>query len=153
MRRDHGMRPGPGVRRDHVVRRAPGMRREPGVRRPPTRARTAVTRVSAMAGLTLLTLAGCAKMNAALSQQWIDVSFKPGTSVTEVLRIRAACSHVPNVTAAPLHRKLPAIDIVNSVRYDTSKATNANVAELSQCLAKFPAAAGVTPQDSTDNGG
>src|ERR1700734_1686050 len=50
----------------------------------------------AIAGLALLTLAGCAKMDAALSQRWVDVAFKPGTSVAQVMRIRAACSQVPN---------------------------------------------------------
>jgi hypothetical protein len=114
---------------------------------------TTVARVSAGAGLALLTLAGCAKMDAALGQQWVDVSFKPGTPVAQVLRIRAACSHVPNVTADPIARNLPAIDVVNSVRYDTTRASDANVAKLASCLAKFPAALGVNPQDSGDDGG
>ncbi len=112
-----------------------------------------LVRVSATAGLALLTLAGCAKMDAALAQQWVDVSFKPGTSVAQVLRIRAACSHVPNVTADPIPRDLPALDIVHSMRFNTTRASDANVAELQTCLAKFPAAVGVNPQDSTDTGG
>lgn len=109
--------------------------------------------VSASAGLALLTLAGCAKMDAALGQQWMDVSFKSGTSVAQVLRIRAACSHVPNVTADPIPRNLPPLDIVNSVRFDTTRASDANQAALATCLAKFPAAIGVNPQDSGDEGG
>ena len=92
-------------------------------------------------------------MNSALSQRWVDVSFKPGTSVTQVLRIRAACSHVPHVTAAPVNRKLPTIDIVNSMRFNTTRASDADVANLTACLAKFPAAVGVNPQDSSNSGG
>jgi hypothetical protein len=65
-------------------------------------------------------LAGCAKMDAALSQRWVDVSFKSGTSVAQVLRIRAACSHVPGVTADPISRNLPALDVVHSVRFNTA---------------------------------
>jgi hypothetical protein len=38
---------------------------------------------TAVASLALPTLAGCAKMDAALSQQWVDVTFKPGTSVAQ----------------------------------------------------------------------
>lgn len=112
-----------------------------------------MVRVSIAAGLALLTLAGCAKMDAALSQRWVDVSFKPGTSVAQALRIRAACSHVPNVTADPIPRHLPALDIVNSMRFNTTRASDANVANLTTCLAKFPAAVGVNPQDAGDSGG
>jgi hypothetical protein len=113
----------------------------------------AVVRVSAGAGLALLALAGCAKMDAALSQRWVDVSFRPGTSVAQVLRIRAACSHAPDVTADPIARNLPVIDVVNSVRFDTTRASDADEADLAACLAKFPAAVGVNPQDASDSGG
>jgi hypothetical protein len=106
-----------------------------------------------MAPLVLLTLAGCAKMDAGLSQQWVDVSFKPGTSVAQVLRIRAACSHVPNVTADPIPRNLPALDVVHSVRFNTTSASDANLAKLTTCLTNFPAAVGVDPQDASDSGG
>ncbi len=97
-------------------------------------------------------MAGCVKMNAALSQTWADVSFRSATPVATVLHVRAACSHVPNVTAAPIHRNLPAIDIAQSVRYDTTRASNANVAELQQCLQKFPSVTGFSLQDASDNG-
>ena len=73
--------------------------------------------------------------------------------MTQVLRIRAACSHVPNVTAVPIPRKLPALDIVHSVRFDTTRASDADVADLTVCLSKFPAEVGVNPQYTSDNGG
>ena len=91
-------------------------------------------------------------MDATLSQRWVDVSFKPGTSVAQALRIRAACSHVPNVTADPISRNLPALDVVHSVRLNTTNASDANVAELTRCLTNFPAAVGVNPQDASDSG-
>jgi hypothetical protein len=112
-----------------------------------------LTVATAVAGLVLPTLAGCAKMDAALSQRWVDVSFKSGTSVAQVMRIRAACSHVPNVTADPIPRNLPALDVVHSVRFDTTRASDANVAKLTACLANFPATVGVDPQDASDSGG
>ena len=92
-------------------------------------------------------------MDAALSQRWVDVSFKPGTSVAQVLRVRSACSHVPNVTADPIPRNLPALDIVHSVRFNTTRASDANVAMLTTCLMNFPAAVGVNPQDASGSGG
>jgi hypothetical protein len=112
-----------------------------------------LTLATAIAGLALLTLAGCAEMDAALSQRWVDVAFKPGTSVAQVMRIRAACSQVPNVTADPISQNLPALDIVHSVRFNTTRATNANMAKLTTCLANFPATVGVDPQDASDSGG
>ncbi len=42
-------------------------------------------------------LAGCAKFDAALGQQWAVVQFKTNTPVATQLKVRAACSHVPNV--------------------------------------------------------
>jgi hypothetical protein len=104
-------------------------------------------------GLALLVLAGCAKMDAQLSQRWVNVTFKPGTSVAQALRVRAACSHVPNVTAVPIPRNQPALDIVRSIRFNTTRASDANVAELETCVAKFPAAIGFDPHDASDSGG
>ncbi len=111
-----------------------------------------VARALAAAGIAALTLTGCAKMDAALSKTWVNISFKPGTPAAAVLRIRAACSHIPNVTAVPLRRHLPAIDVAASVQYDTTKASNANIAQLQLCLQNYPAVIGFDPQDSSDNG-
>jgi hypothetical protein len=111
-----------------------------------------VARALAAAGIAALALTGCAKMDAALSRTWVDISFKPGTSVAAVLRIRAACSHIPNVTAVPLRHHLRAADAAASVQYDTTKASNANVAQLQLCLQKYPAVIGFDPQDSSDSG-
>ena len=107
----------------------------------------------AAVGLAALTLAGCAKFNQALSQRWVDVSFRAGTTVSQVKQIRAACSHVPNVTVQPIHRNQPTIDIVQGLRFNTTNASDANVAQLQVCVSKFPAAVGFNPQDASDSGG
>ncbi len=39
------------------------------------------------------------------------------------------------------------------VRYNTTNASDANVAQLQQCLQKFPAVLGFTPGDTGDEGG
>ena len=107
----------------------------------------------AAVGLAALTLAGCAKFNQALSQRWVDVSFRAGTTVSQVKQIRAACSHVPNVTVQPIRRNQPTIDIVQGLRFNTTNASDANVAQLQICVSKFPAAVGFSPQDASDSGG
>lgn len=107
----------------------------------------------ATAVLALLALTGCAKFDAALSKRWVDVSFRAGTTVAQVKQVRTACSHVPNVTVPPIRRNLPAIDIVQGLRFNTTNATDADVAQLQICVSKFPAAIGFNPQDSSDSGG
>jgi hypothetical protein len=109
-----------------------------------------LVRASIAAGLTLLALSGCAKFDASLSQQWVDVHLKPDTTMAQVLRIRAACAHVPNVTVVPIPRSEPPVDMVQSIRFNTTGASDANVAELETCLAKYPAVNGVDQQDASD---
>ena len=108
----------------------------------------------AAAGIVaVLALTGCAKMDAALAQQWMVVNFGPGTSAATALQVRAACSHIENAPplALPAHRS--AATVMYDIRFDTTKASPANVAELQSCLEKFaPAVQGVTLQDTADQG-
>jgi hypothetical protein len=120
--------------------------------RPARRGRAAAAGLAAV-GLAALTLTGCAKFNEALSQRWVDVSFRAGTTVAQVKQIRAACSHVPNVTVQQIRRNQPAIDITAGLRFNTTNASDANVAQLQMCVSKFPAAVGFNPQDASDSGG
>jgi hypothetical protein len=98
-------------------------------------------------------LAGCAKFDAALGQQWMTVNFQPNTPIATELEVRAACSHVPNVHPMALPRKRTATSMVDAVTYVTSNASDANVAQLEICLQKFRSVAGVTPGDTSDEGG
>jgi hypothetical protein len=106
--------------------------------------------VACAAGLLVLT--GCAKMDAALDQQWIVVDLDPGTSVATALHIRAACSHVQNTPPMALPAKQTEVAMLFGVRYDTTNASPANVAELQECLQRFPAVQGVEPEDAGDDG-
>src|SRR5215469_8476646 len=117
-----------------------------GVRaRQPITKRNGVALCAPAAVVAVLGLTGCAKMDAALAQQWMEVNFGPGT--------RAACSHIENAPplALPAHRS--AATVMYDIRFDTTKASPANVAELQSCLDKFaPAVQGVTLQDTADQG-
>ncbi len=97
-------------------------------------------------------LTGCAKMDAALSQQWMNVSFSPGTSVAMALHVRAACSHIPNTPPMALPAKRSLVAVMYGVRYDTTSASPANVAELQVCLQRFAAVQGVQPESVGDEG-
>ena len=100
----------------------------------------------------MLGLTGCAKMDAALAQQWMVVDFSQGTSVATALQVRAACSHIQNAPPLALPAKHSVAAVVYDIRFDTTNATPANVAELQVCLQKFPSVQGVTPQDTGDEG-
>jgi hypothetical protein len=97
-------------------------------------------------------LAGCSKFDAALGQQWATVNFKDNTSVATLLRVRAACSHIPNVRAEALPKKQTAAMMMYALTYRTNNASDANLAQLQQCLQRFPSVAGIDFEDSGDEG-
>lgn len=112
-----------------------------------------VTAIAVIAVAGLGGVAGCAKFNASLGQQWATVSFKPNTSAATVLQVRAACSRVPNVRAEALPRHPNPDTLMYSVTYRTDNASDANLAQLQQCLERYPSVAGVNFQDAGDAGG
>jgi hypothetical protein len=97
-------------------------------------------------------LAGCGQVDAALSKQWAVVNFRPDTTVATLIKVRDACSHVPNVRPVTASSVTGDLDATYSVRYVTSKASGANLAALQTCLEKFSAVSGVSIQDISDQG-
>jgi hypothetical protein len=119
----------------------------------------AVSRVLAAAGAAALAaglaggLAGCAKFDSALGQQWVTVDFQPNTSIATMLKVRAACAHIANVVPEALPRDRTPVTMNGAVTYQTNNASDANLAQLQQCLQKFPSVAGMDPEDSGEDGG
>jgi hypothetical protein len=97
-------------------------------------------------------LSGCARFDAALGQREAVISFREGTSVAQKLAVRATCAKVPAVTAQPLPSDLAVPYALHQLTYRVDKATDADVAQLEKCLARFPSVSGVTLQDSSDEG-
>jgi hypothetical protein len=108
--------------------------------------------VAGTAVVTVIALAGCAQFDAALGQRQAIVSFRDGTPVAQRLVVRSTCAKTPNVTAQALPSNLSSPYALEQVVYQINQASNADVARLEQCLAKFPAVAGITLQDSSDEG-
>jgi hypothetical protein len=98
-------------------------------------------------------LSGCSKFDAALGQQWATVAFKANTPEATVLKVRAACSHIPNVHAEALPTQENPDTMQYAVTYQTNNASDANLAQLQQCLQRYPSVAGIDFQDSGDEGG
>jgi hypothetical protein len=107
------------------------------------------------AGLALAVaaaLAGCSQFDAALGQRQAVVTFRAGTPVSQRLAVRSACAKVPAVAAQPLPSDLDSPYALHQLTFQVNHATDADVARLEKCLAKFPAVVGVTLQDSSDTG-
>jgi hypothetical protein len=119
------------------------------VRRPIPAPRAAVAAV-ACAALLMTTAAGCARFNAALGKQWAVVHFRPSTPVGTLLKVRTACSHVPNARPEALPPGRKGLGMIYSVRFRTDNASDANLAQLQQCLQRFPAVLGIDFEDTGD---
>lgn len=96
---------------------------------------------------------GCAQFDKQLGQQWIEVTFAPNTSLATAKHITSVCSHVPNLRLEGRVKPTTAqADVVDSVRYNSTNATEAQVALLERCLGKFPAIVqGFTQMDQGAN--
>jgi hypothetical protein len=112
-------------------------------------------RVAALtiAGSLLVTagLSGCAKFDAALGKQELVVNFKDGTTTATRLKVRAACSHIPEARPEALPTNHLASDHLYDVIYRVDNASNAQLARLDSCLQKYPSVAGVDLQTAGDS--
>ena len=115
--------------------------------------RRRLTAAGAAAVAAVAGLAGCSQFNEALGQRQAIVSFRPDTPLSQRLTVRSTCAKVPAVTAQPLPSDLNSPYALQQLTFRIDHASNADIARLEQCLAKFPAVAGVALQDSTDMGG
>ena len=105
-----------------------------------------------MALAALAAVAGCAQFDAALGQRQAVVSFRDNTPVAQKLAVRKACTMAPAVTPQALPSDLNSPYALEQVTYQVNQASDAQVAQLEKCLAKYPSVAGVTLQDSSDEG-
>ena len=108
--------------------------------------------VTLMAVAATAALAGCSRFDAALGQRQAVVSFRDGTPVPQRLTVRSTCAKVPAVTAQPLPSDLSSPYALQQLTFQINHASDADVAQLETCLAKFPSVAGVVLQDSSDQG-
>jgi hypothetical protein len=111
--------------------------------RRPRRARVRMLVAVAVAMATLLAVSGCSQFDQALGQQEEVVIFQSNVTNAVKLKVRDACDRIPGdkVEALPTDHKLS--DEVYDVRFEVGSATNVELAELQQCLSKFPAVVGL----------
>jgi hypothetical protein len=95
-------------------------------------------------------LTGCSQFDAALGQRQAVVTFRPDTPVSQRLTVRSACGKVPDVRAQPVPSNLNSPYALQQLTFRVDHASDADIARLEKCLAKFPSVVGITLQDSTD---
>jgi hypothetical protein len=91
-----------------------------------------------LAVLTAVAAGGCSKFDQALGQQEEVVVFQPNVSNAVKLKVRATCSHVPNVKVEPLPTDHKLSDEIYDVRYEVGSASDVELARFDQCVSKFP---------------
>jgi hypothetical protein len=96
--------------------------------------KAAVVPAAVLAIAGCVALAGCGGVNAALSKQWAVVNFKPNTTAGTLAKVRAACTHVPNVVPLKTATVVGGLNATYSVRYQVDKASARNLAALQSCL-------------------
>jgi hypothetical protein len=98
---------------------------------------------AALTVATAVAASGCASFDKAMGQQEEVVIFQPNTPNSVKLKVRAACSHVPEAVAEPLPTDHILSDEIYNVRYQVGHASTADLAKLSTCLTRFPSVAGL----------
>jgi ABC-type glycerol-3-phosphate transport system substrate-binding protein len=112
-----------------------------------------VTRPAAigLAGVACcLLMTGCAQFDKALGQSSVQVYFTDNATPATILKIMNACNNInPHVKAEPNPPGTPPEDI--EAIYNTSGASTVELAQLQECLSKFPQVSGINAQDSSDD--
>jgi hypothetical protein len=90
-----------------------------------------------------LAAAGCASFDRAFGKREAVVQFQPNTPAAEMMKARAACSHLPAAKPEPIPRHALKVDLPDDIRYEVSQASDAQIARLTQCLNRFPSVVGI----------
>jgi hypothetical protein len=118
--------------------------------RPRDHARRLLAAGTVIAAVTVM--AGCSRFDAALGQRQAIVTFTDSATLAQRMAVRTACAKTPNVSPQPLPSGVNSAYELPQVIYQINQASDADVALLEECLAKFPTVEGVTLQDSSDEG-
>ena len=94
--------------------------------------------VVTLAILTAVGLSGCSKFDQAMGQQEEVVVFQPNVSNAVKMKVRADCSHIRNVNVEPLPTDPKLSQVIYDVRYEAGSASEVELAQFQQCVAKFP---------------
>ena len=102
-----------------------------------------IAAAAAAAAALCLAAAGCASFDRAFGKREAVVQFQPNTPAEEMLKIRAACSHLPAAKPEPIPSHVLKVDLPDDIRYEVSQASDAQIARLTQCLDRFPSVVGI----------
>jgi hypothetical protein len=99
--------------------------------------------VTAVAAVLCLAATGCGAFSRAFGKQEAVVQFQPDTPASAMLKARAACSHLAGAYPEPIPKHVLAVDLPDDIRYQVGSASDAQLAQLQQCLERFPSVVGI----------
>ena len=100
--------------------------------------------MAAAAAMALcLATVGCAAFDRAFGKREAVVQFQPNTPAAEIMRVRAACSHLAAAKVEPIPRHALKVQLPDDIRYEVGQASDAQIARLTQCLDRFPSVVGI----------
>ncbi|BEP15687.1 hypothetical protein acdb102_39980 [Acidothermaceae bacterium B102] len=104
----------------------------------------------ALVGASLLGgLTGC-KYGDALSKREVVVLFKPGATQAQHRLLLASCSDVANAIPEPMGTGTMVSELASNVRFRVDKASDAELAQLTECFQKPQFASFVQSYDIPD---
>jgi hypothetical protein len=106
---------------------------------------TTVLAATVLAGTVLAaSLAGCSQVDATLSRQSADVTFRHGTPAVVIEQIESQCRHLSGIGMRQVHG---AGDQVTGISLQAGAAgvfSRRQLSDIYSCLAPFPAVTGVS---------
>jgi hypothetical protein len=88
--------------------------------------------------LALLAASTSCKYSQALEKREAVVLFQPGATQAQHRLVRSACSGIPGVVVEPMGHGKQVAELASNVRFRIDKADDAQLAQLSLCLRKYP---------------
>jgi hypothetical protein len=109
----------------------------------------AASRTLALSLAAATLLGGCKYSEALSKREWV-VIFKPGATQEQHKLVLTACSNIPHVDPEPMGNGQLVSELASNVRFRVDKASDADLAKLSQCFGQARFASFVKSYDEPD---
>jgi hypothetical protein len=118
------------------------MRRLTGPAAPPAVTATALTAVA-----LVMSLAGCGQVDARLSRQSADVTFRQGTRPALIAVIAKQCHHISGIEISEARGRGDRVTGISLQAGPAGVFSRRQLADMYSCLGDFPAVTGVSVQE------
>ena len=105
--------------------------------------------VAVPAATAVLSLAGCGQVNASLSRQRADVTFRDGTGAALIAQVAKQCHQLDRVSVLRVHGAQDQLTGISLQAGPAGVFSRGQLAQMYSCLGRFPAVTGVYVQELT----